>query len=226
MRIIDNKQRINSLLIETGFQSFFSHDISKIVELIYAENGEILIKEGTPSNYLYYIVQGQCRYYTVTADGTYISFGVSKNDMFFGQASSLWNEKPTANVQAITDIFCLVINLSKYRSLLQNDVKFLSYNCKLLTKMVNNLDNTLSSYISGGVKERLASFILQNSKNAVFSISLVACSNALGTSYRHLQRIMKYFCDNKILLKEKRKYTILNSKYLESIASDSYVYFY
>lgn len=226
MKTIRDPNRLKTIIRETDFQSFFSNDISEIAELLFAETGEILIEESIPSDYLFYLVSGQIRYFTLAPTGNYIIFGASKNDMFFGQVSSLWGEKPTASVEAVTDILCLGINLNKYRSIIQNDVRFLGYNCRLLAKMINNLDNTISSYVSGQVNERLASFIIQNAVNNVFSLSLVATSNALGTSYRHLQRLMKAFCEQGYLRKEKRSYTILKPKQLKDLASENYIYFY
>lgn len=227
MKIINNKPRIRAIIKETNFQSFFSHDISEITELISAEEGEMIINEGTPSDYLFYLIEGQCSYFSLTSSGTFVSFGAEKKYRFFGEVSSLWNETPTSSVQAITKVFCLAISLKKYRDILTNDITFLRYTCKTLANRVNNLDNTLSTYIGSNVRERLAAFIIQNmSSDEIFSKSLVSTSNALGTSYRHLLRVIDGFCKEGILKKDKRRYFITDLKKLKSIASESYAYFY
>ena len=225
MKKIQNRSQIEAAIRSSDFQSYFSHDIKDATEMIQDKAGEILIHEGVPSEYLFFIVSGQCRYYTLSSSGFYISFGVSRKYRFFGEASSLWQGNPTSSVQAVTDTTCLIINLEKYRSMLQNDVRFLQYTCRSLTEMVNNLDNTLSTYVGGKLSERLASFIIQNSSENVFSVSLVAATNALGTSYRHLQRVMKSFCQRGLLRKEKRLYYITDPETLSKMASDDYVYF-
>ncbi len=226
MKKIQNRPQIEDAINKADFQSYFSHDIRSITEMVQVKAGEMLIHEGVPSKYLFFIVSGQCRYFSLSSSGFYVSFGVSRNYRFCGEASSLWGGKPTSSVQAATDTTCLTIDLEKYRSLLQNDILFLQYTCRALTEMVNNLDNTLSTYVGGKLSERLASFILQNSSDNVFSVSLVAATNALGTSYRHLQRVMKSFCQQGVLCKEKRRYYITDPKALRKMASDDYVYFY
>jgi CRP-like cAMP-binding protein len=226
MKKIANRTQIETAIRQADFQSYFSSDISDITEMIHAKAGETLIHEGVPSRYLFFIVSGQCRYFSLSSSGFYVSFGVSRNYRFCGEASSLWGGKPTSSVQAITDTTCLAIDLHKHRELLQNDILFLQYNCRALTEMVNNLDSTLSTYVGGKLSERLAAFILQNSVDDVFSVSLVAATNALGTSYRHLQRVMKSFCQQGVLRKEKRRYYITDAKALREMASDDSVYFY
>ena len=226
MKKIKDRKRIETLIRESDFQSYFSHDITAMTELISAKAGEMLISEGVTSDYLFFIIDGQCRYFSMTLSGSYVTFGSSRNQRFFGEASSLWAEKPTSSVQAVSDTTCLVINLNKYRHILQNDIRFLQHTCHTLSAMVNNLDKTMSAYVGSNLRDRLASFILQNSVDGRFTISLVSTSESLGTSYRHLQRIMKSFCEEGLLVKEKRAYHITDSKKMQSIASDTYVYFY
>ncbi|OYO76234.1 hypothetical protein CG709_15530, partial [Lachnotalea glycerini] len=57
------------------------------------------------------------------------------------------------------------------------------------------------------------------SDNLIFSENLTALSELLGTSYRHLLRTLRNFCDNGYLLKEKGYYKIIAPNQLRALGA-------
>ncbi len=219
MKIICDKRLINRYINENDFFSLFDHDVSDTVELLYFEPEEYLITHGRASRYLLFLVDGECRFFTIASKGDYISFGTARSFQVFGEVSSLWNLPPNNAVQAVGPAYCLGIDLQKYRETLLNDNRFLRYICHILSDRVIFANKSLTSYIGAQAENRLAAFILQNSKNSLFSIRLTRCCDAIGISYRHLLRLMDSFCKKRILKKEKRKYYIINYQKLRELSS-------
>ena len=222
MRIIKNTALLKKYAEKTNLYSYFDSDISSIIELIYYEPEEYIIDAGEISKYLLFMVNGECRFFAISADGTYVSFGAVDDFDIFGEVSSLWGLVPASNVQAVKPTYCIGIRLSKYREILLNDNRFLRYLCQLISTRVVTANEALTTYVSAKAESRLANYISQHLKDNLFTASLKRCSEAIGISYRHLIRLMNSFCDRGILSKSGRKYYVINTDALTELTSDAY----
>lgn len=218
MKRINNPNLLKQYLKNNNFSDIFDQNISNICELLYFDTGEYLIKHGTISKYLLFMVEGECRFFTFSNTGEHIPFGKTSSFEVFGEVSSLWEHIPNNVVQAIKPTYCIGIELKTNRKILLNDLKFLRYICRLLSRRVLEANMSLTSFVGAKATNRLASFILQNSQNNIFEIKLTNCSESIGISYRHLLRLMNTLCENKILKKQRRKYQILNIKKLKELS--------
>ncbi len=225
MRRIKDDKLFEQLMNRTNISNIFTLDVAKIVELFLFEKEEFLIRQEEYSEYLYFLASGRLKVFSSNLSGKIIPFGYYQRFRVIGEVSLLWGNKPIASVQSIDRCYCFGINLEKYRDMLMSDNSFLRYICTLLCSRVKTLDNNMAVLMFMPLETRLASFILQNTENGVFQTSLLECSELIATSYRHLLRTMKDFCDRGILKKKKQKYFIINEDMLREIASESYKYY-
>jgi len=225
LKTIKDDKLLRQLMDETSISNIFSLDVSKIIELFLFEDGEYLIRQGEYSEYLYFLARGRVKVFSTNFAGNIVPFGYYQRFRVIGEVSLLWGNKPDTSVQAVGKCYCFGINLEKYREVLINDNSFLRYICKLLCGIVKMLDNNMGVLMFMPLETRLASFILENTENGVFQASLLECSEIIATSYRHLLRMMKDFCDRGILKKEKQKYIVMDEKKLREIASEPYKYY-
>lgn len=225
MKSINDDQLLKKLLKETRISGIFSLDISEIVELFLFKEDEYLIHQGEYSEYLYFLASGRVKVFSTNLSGNIVPFGYYQRFRVIGEVSLLWGKKPDTSVQAVEKCYCFGINLEKHRHILLNDNSFLRYICKLLCSIVKTLDNNMAVLMFMPLETRLASFILQNTEDGIFQSSLLECSELIATSYRHLLRMMKDFCDRGMLKKEKQKYLVVDEKKLREIASEPYRYY-
>lgn len=225
MKKLNDKNKLNHYISKYHFNDYFANDFSAYTELLYFEDGDYIIREGVTSSYLYFMVEGKCRYSSVNEAGDVIIFGASKNFKIFGEAASLWNEIPKASVQAIGETYCLAISLRKHRDTLLNDATFLRFICKMLSDRLIFANNTYTFYRSTTTENRLASFILQNAKNNIFRANLIDLAETLGVSYRHLLRVLSKFVEDGMLEKDKRNYHIVDRKKLANLVEYQYIYY-
>jgi hypothetical protein len=73
------------------------------------------------------------------------------------------------------------------------------------------------------LEERLASYVMNISENNVFCENLTLLAELLGTSYRHLLRTLKSFCDKGYLKKENGVYKIIAPNQLSELGADIYM---
>lgn len=219
MKKITDTSQITACINTYNLQSFLDNDLLPISALYAFEKEEHLIQLETPSDYLYFLVEGTVRVYSYSSDTQNIVINRSQPVTLLGEASSLWELLPQSNVKAETDCLCLGISLKKYRILLQHDVRLLQNICQILSYRLNSGVN-LANSLTEPVETRLAKFILENNINQKFSFQLTTCAAILNVSYRHLLRTITNFREEKILEKEKSYYNILDKEQLKKIAEN------
>lgn len=189
------------------------HDITSIIEF---DRGEYLIEEGAVSSSIFFLLSGEVKIFSLTATEKILCRSYYCTPEIIGEASSLWGETPVSSVQAMAPCKCIAINLDKYRDILINDIKFMQYISRVLSKRLNgSICNTLLDPL----EIRLAKFILEQSIDDIFRFNLTECAEIIITSYRHLLRVIKSLCDKDLLLKTNLGYKIMSKERLQSIAS-------
>lgn len=214
---VKNKGLLNKYINNTGISKLFSQDMSNLLELFSLNKGDFLINEGECSDYLYFLVSGKLKVFSHSTSGKIMSLNLFNSFEIIGETGSLWNNPPTASVQASSKAYCIGISM-KHRDILLNDVIFLRYICKNLGERLSYMNNTTCINLYEPLENRLASFILKTEENGVFSHNLTECAELLCASYRHLLRVINLFCSTNKLIKEGKSYKILDRDYLESIS--------
>lgn len=204
-------------ILKNGLESVSNIDMFEISELHEFEKNEFLIRSEIPSKYLYFLVSGEVIVTYSSFDKT-VCVNYHKPLSWLGEASSLWQQRPNCNVQALGTCLCIAVDLALYREDLINDLTFLQNVSQILSYRLNH-----STYQSSDLLEpteiRLAKFILYHSSQNIFPLQLTNCALILNTSYRHLLRIMKDFCEKGFLKKTKNIYQITDRWGLEACIS-------
>ncbi|MGL4337426.1 MAG: cyclic nucleotide-binding domain-containing protein [Turicibacter sp.] len=196
----------------------FSKHLLQYFELFSFDKGDFLIRQGTCSHYLFFILRGKARVYAYTSSGNITLLSFCDGYEPLGDSASLWKKEAFANVEAITDGMCLGISLEKYRELLLADPVFLRHTCEKLANKLNESNAIFANVFLGSIEQRLAFYILHSSRQNVFSSNISECANIMRTSYRHLLRILNTFCQNGVLEKQGKDYVILDLYELNRIA--------
>lgn len=203
-------------ITENGLDQITSLDIFAISELHQFDKKEILIHADQPSRFLYFLVQGETIVTREALDKT-VCLNYCQPLSWLGEASSLWQQQPSCSVQALTPCTCIAIDLSAHRDALVNDILFLQNTCQILNFKLNESTYHRSD-LADPLEMRLAKFILRHSPRDTFSLQLTNCAIILNASYRHLLRILKEYCDQGLLEKQKSRYTIRDRHTLERYA--------
>lgn len=225
MKIIRNINTKKEFIRTSNVNSVFSNDITEICELLLYEKGDFLIKEGRIQNYLLFLVKGEVIMTILSHKGFDFALGGSHTFEVYGEASALWGEIPENSIWAATDSYCLGIHLGKYRSLLLNDARFLTYIAQLLSKRLKKLSKNILTQIESNAENVLAAYILQNQKNNVFTSKLTITAEAVGISYRHLIRLLNSLCERNLLKKDNRRYFIIDHAKLTELSNKAYRFY-
>lgn len=179
-------------------------------------SGEFIVRQEDEIEGLRVITKGKAKACRKSPNGKNLIFCYYVQDGIIGEIELITGVVKTENnIIAVGEVECLIIDDRVIKEELKTNIKFLtSIGEELSKKMLKVADNFVSSALLGG-EQRLCSYILQNSTDNYFYDNLTDVSYSISMSYRHMFRLLKQLCKEKILKKEKRGYTILDKKQLK-----------
>ncbi len=221
MRRIDQPQKLKKYIDQYQLQQIFSFDLEKAAHLVAYDINETIIQTHEKSNDFLILVEGECIAFTLTAEDQIHCERYFRPVDIMGLVAVIWGSEAINDIQTLTPSLFIAIPMEEYRNILLEDVKFLRFAVAYLAKHIRENSRQFEP-----LQTRLANFILKMEKDNLFQRNLTLTANLLGTSYRHLLRTLKLFCDAEILKKEKRgTYRILDRKQLMRIEEDEIINF-
>ena len=215
MKKISDPDRRRAYIQEYHLQDYMDLDLMELSELCLFEKNEYLIHAGEISDYLYFMVEGQVMVFSYTSDAKNTCINYLRESSLIGESGSLWQHPPTASVRALTPCVCVIISLPRYRKALLNDIRFLQNVGLILSYRLNNEIHVTNSLMEP-MELRLARFILEHTNEQnLFSFQLTTCALILNTSYRHLLRTIRGFCESGLIKKTHGGYLIPDRSRLE-----------
>ena len=216
--LIHNPEKLQACLHDLGLTSFFSTNIKPYLELHHFRKDEYIFTQFDKPNYVYFFVSGKAKVHQVNKNGsvTLIKFYIAGD--LVGDLELLDITTTTTSLQVMEEVLCIGINTNKYKDLLLNDTLFLkAMATQLGKKLLEDTDN-FSKNQTYPLENRLAAFILTSQVDGYFNEKLTEAADYLGTSYRHLLRVLASLCSSGYLTKTSGGYQILDRIQLKELA--------
>lgn len=220
MKKIMDEALLRSYIQKHRLQSYMDMELLPAAELFVFQKDEYLVHAGEVSDYLYFMIRGEAIFFSYSTAEKNTCVNYLKGVSMIGEASSLWDRPPFLNVRAMTECTCVALSLSLYREQLLSDLTFLRYISYVMGIRLNNDARVVTSLLEP-MNVRLARYILEHSPEDIFSARLTTSAAILNTSYRHLLRTLREFCEAGILQKTRRGYLLLDRNALIRILEDS-----
>lgn len=187
------------------------------------EYKEYVIHEDDAINALKIIISGNAKVTISANNGKILLLSFYKSFGVIGDVEFLSGEDATCNVIALSELKLISIpyailseNLKQIDKQMHFLFRDLSYKLRNSSKqaVINNL-YTLSNRVCG--------YIYSTNYKNYFDENLTETSELLGTSYRHLLRVIKELCDKKVLERvDKGIYKILDLDKLDELSDGCY----
>ena len=218
MKRIQDLKLLHKYIEKYQLQQHFSNELASMSELLSFACKESLFRQGEHSDHLLFLLNGQVKIYSYLDSGYLLNLRYyTACGQVFGEVESLWGHESTSSILALSPCLCLAVSITKYQSILLDDNRFLRF---LAQSMAERLSSNHS--IAAPPEIRLASFLLRVSTSDIFSFNLTECASILNISNRHLFRILKRMCDQKILQKNPNGYKILSPDLLAKMQFGQY----
>ncbi|WP_256757880.1 Crp/Fnr family transcriptional regulator [Cohnella sp. WQ 127256] len=191
--------------------SVFNEQLLTHLSLYFFEQGELICSQGDPSQILYVLVKGKIKIYNTSAEGKAIILSFRTPLEVIGDIEYLRNIEIINTVEAVSSVCMIGVQyrwLSKYG---KDYSPFLNFLLEIITYKFYVKSNSLSFNLLYPVEVRLASYLMSISFDESDSLlegqmrasSLKDAAKLIGTSYRHLNRVIQQFCKEGLIERDK-----------------------
>ena len=182
------------------------------------QKNDYICTQGKAITELTYILSGKVKIVRSLFNGKEHILEMLNQPQIFGDVELMTNQPAGSSVIALEEVQAVQLTLNNKEELLKDPV-FLYQIGHNLAMALHKQGITASTNASYSVKERLATHMLSIEEEGVFQLSPSILAASFGTSYRHVQRVIKQFIDQGIIEKEAFKtYRILQRQTLEKLA--------
>lgn len=197
----------------------FSEETINYINALTYKTGEILVYSGDEVDQLYILVKGKIKVSTALPNGRTMLLRFTSPLSLLGDLELIDNEQAKVQVECMEICEFLVIPHRIIHEYEMQRPVFLHYLLRqICTKMNSNFHSATMNVLTN-VEHRFASYLLSMSgdytqssysKDELETSKLTEIAEMLGTSYRQLNRVVKKFTEEKLILKEKKKITLLD----------------
>lgn len=217
--ILDNA-RINKYLTQYGLDDVFPSLLRKHLVLYRFEPDQTLCVQGEIPDYIFFIMQGKVKVFTTSAEGKTLLVNFTSPLDVIGEIECL-NELENLNtVSAVTLVEAVGIH-KRWLRMYGEEAPFLQFMLHMVTRKFYNKSVSLSFNLLYPVEVRLASYLLSvttEGKEKVSTANLKDMANLIGTSYRHLNRVILDFCGKNLIERNRGALVVKDRRGLEAAA--------
>lgn len=201
MNEIKDRGQLNEFLQEYQIEDIFNEPLLPHLSLYSFEQGEFICSQGDPSEYLYVLVKGKIKIYTTSVDGKTLILSFKTPLELIGDIEYIRDIEIINTVEAVSPVYMIGVPYRWLKKYAKDYPPLLQFLLDIITKKFYINSNTLTQSLMHPVEVRLASYLLSVSFDesevpfsGELSINIKDAANFIGTSYRHLNRVIQQFC--------------------------------
>lgn len=220
MKEMMDTKRIHQYLTEYALDDVFPSSLRQHLALYRFEPEEALCTQGEVPEYIFFLMHGKVKVYTTSAEGKTLLINFTSPLGVIGEIECL-NELENLNtVSAVTPVEAVGFH-KRWLRLYREEVPFLQFMLQLVTHKFYNKSVSLSFNLLYPVEVRLASYLLSVTTlddAKVSTANLKDTANLIGTSYRHLNRVILQFCSMSLIERNRGTLVVKDRKGLQAAA--------
>ena len=199
MKEIIGETKILNYLVEYKIESIFTDVVKEQLSLYSFGKGEILCSKGDQLQSLYIIVNGKLKIFTTSPEGNTLIVRFKTPLAIVGDIEYVSGMSVLNTVEAVSEGELIAVRFDVLRTMESTQVEFLQFLLKIITQKLYSESQSSSLNLLLPVEVRLASYLLSLSSDGEGSIyhkemrtsNLTEVAALIGTSYRHLNRVIQ-----------------------------------
>lgn len=229
MKRINSRSLLKKYIKKYRINEMFSNNLEEHMELIAFEKGEYLSRDGECVEHLLFFVKGKAKVYINLENGKSLLLCFYYPFMLFGDLELVSQNPASTNTVVIDEVHCIALPLSRVREELLKDSRFMGCVCASLGDKLERASKNGTINLLYPLENRVASYIIATMEKVQgedklfqFNENLTNLAELLGTSYRHLLRVLNKLVEENFLEKQKGGYVVINEDKLRDLAADIY----
>jgi CRP-like cAMP-binding protein len=229
MKEIKASEQIETYLVSHQIHSLFKEEIIPYLSIFEFEKGEQICSQGETVEYLYILVKGKVKIFTTSEEGKTLILSFKTPLEVIGDIEYVQEIDTINTVEAVSSVVMIGVRQSVLRRFLKDHSPFLQFLLRIITRKFYIKSQFMRHNILYPVETRLASYLvsvaydeneaLVNGK--VSTSNLTDIANLIGTSYRHLNRVIKEFSLNGLVERDSGAIVIKDLEGLKSLAKEN-----
>ncbi|MGV3489088.1 MAG: Crp/Fnr family transcriptional regulator [Tuberibacillus sp.] len=204
MDIIDDKEKLKFYLNQYELNTIFNEQTHTDLNLYYFDQGKMICSQGEPCTTMYILVEGKIKIYTTSPDDKTLILSFKTPLEVIGDIEYVQNLDTINTVEAVSPVYMIGISHQALNKWGHNYSPFLRFLLDIVTQKFYINTHSFSFNLMYPVEVRLASYLLSITMDDNHEVirghlrtsELKDIANLLGTSYRHLNRVIQRFCEN------------------------------
>jgi CRP-like cAMP-binding protein len=229
MKEMKDDKQLQHYLQTYQLHDIFNKQTLENVSLFTFEQGENICRQGQPSTHLYFLVKGKLKIYTSSAEGKTLILSFKKPLNVIGDIEYVQAIETINTVEAVSPVTMIGVPYEILRKHAQEHAPLLQFLLKVITQKFYIKSNSMSLNIMYPVEVRLASYLLSVTmdesssllKSRINTSSLTDTANLIGTSYRHLNRVIRKLCGEGLIERKEKLIIIKDRDGLKSLAGEN-----
>ncbi|MED4584478.1 cyclic nucleotide-binding domain-containing protein [Brevibacillus choshinensis] len=222
-----DKAMLRSLIRESQLHNMFTDDTIHEMHLYEAEKGEILCSKGDQLTQMYFLLTGKIKIFTTSPNGKSLLLRFNNPLAIIGDIEFISHCEVRNTVEFVHPSLLIGISYKLLQERYVNHPPFLQFILQKISHKLYTSSNTTSLNLLYPVENRFASYLLSTtSAEQLSAISeelqtakLTEIAELLGTSYRHLNRVIRNLCAEQIIERKKGALLIRDRDKIEHLAS-------
>lgn len=229
MRRIKDIESLKGAVSRNGLDLIFHPHVIESMELrVYADK-EIVCTIGDKLDGLFVLVTGRLKIYTLLPNGKTRLLRFAKPPALIGDVEWM-AEYPVRNiVEAVGECRLIAVNRELLLEKEMNNPSFLRFMIQNLSQKLFTLGNASAMNQLYPVENRFASYLLSllpeengvDHSEEIRTSTLVETAEMLGTSYRHLNRVINRLVGDGVLERKRGRLILLDEQRLRELANNN-----
>ncbi|MNM95308.1 Regulatory protein YeiL [compost metagenome] len=208
-------------------EAVFNEPMMPHLALYRFDRGEYICTQGQPAEILYVLVKGKVKIYTTSEEGKSLILSFKTPLEVIGDIEYVRGIDIINTVEAVSPVIMVGIQYHWLKKYGQDHAPLLQFLLEIITQKFYIKSDFLSFNLLYPVEVRLASYLLSVSyddadtlfQGQLYTVSLTDTANLIGTSYRHLNRVIRKFCQEGLVERSKGAIIVKNREGLQQLAS-------
>jgi CRP-like cAMP-binding protein len=226
MKEIKDRKQLDRFINDYQIESIFNEQLLSHLSLYSFDQGERICSQGEPSHYLYVLVKGKLKVYTTSAEGKTLIVSFKTPLEIIGDIEYIQGIDLINTVEAVSPVLMIGVHYKWLKKYGKDYLPLLHFLLDVITQKFTIKSYVMSFNLMYPVEVRLASYLLSVSfdesdtkfKGQVNTVNLTDVANLIGTSYRHLNRVILQFCKEGLIERQKGFVLVKDREGLRAIA--------
>ncbi len=218
-------ETISGYLERYHLSTMFPARVQQAMQLETVAGGSRLFSQGENSNTLYLLVEGKLKVSRLSPEGKRLILAFKSPFDFVGDIEYVRKCPLINTVEAVTATTVIRIPYDVLDSEMTGNTEWLQFLLETITHKFELKSHAMNFSLLYAVDVRVASYLLAMTPDdtTLDSTSLIDMADLIGTSYRHLNRVLKQFEEHGWIVKKRGKITVTDrTSLLEQMGQNIY----